>query len=266
MSRRFAFPTALAATLLVTGAVAKAAEVALPPFYQSVTAMKAEGKLGQVIASEPVETSIPNAKAWRIACTSSDLLERPTYFHWSGRRSGWSAAGGVAVRSSHGLMAPPARRRIAAPRRKFDPAQPLNEYFLIGGTSGTDFGVPAADEFIKDGYVLVATDYQGLGGGGKHQYSISATQGRDTINAIRAVGGHGAFLRRKKAGGLMAGRRAGGTTLATASLPDYIARTGTAFDGVDICGPSAMAPHDIAALAPKGPDGRCGGVENDDDS
>jgi hypothetical protein len=35
--------------------------------------------------------------------------------------------------------------------------------------------------------VIVATDYQGLGGGGRHQYVVSATQGRDVIDSIRAV-------------------------------------------------------------------------------
>ena len=69
-----------------------------------------------------------------------------------------------------------------------NPAQPLNEYFLIGGNSSTDYGMPALERFIKDSYIIVAPDYQGLGGGGKHQYMISGTQARDAINSIRAAG------------------------------------------------------------------------------
>ena len=48
----------------------------------------------------------------------------------------------------------------------------MNQYFLLTGNSYTDFGLPAMAAFIKAGYVIVATDYQGLGGGGKHQYRI----------------------------------------------------------------------------------------------
>ena len=43
----------------------------------------------------------------------------------------------------------------------FDPviAQPLNEYFLVGGNSWTDYGLPAVDEFVRAGYVVIGTDF-----------------------------------------------------------------------------------------------------------
>ena len=59
--------------------------------------------------------------------------------------------------------------------------------------------MPAATQFITQGYVLVATDYQGLGGGGIHQYANAATQARDMINAVRAVGSMGLSGEGKKA-------------------------------------------------------------------
>ena len=97
------------------------------------------------------------------------------------------------TRSSRALM-------LAVAEQVLDPAQDLNLYFLIGGTSWTDFGLPAATDFIKQGYVLVATDYQGLGGGGKHQYAVTATNGRDLINSARAVGSMGLSGGSKKVG------------------------------------------------------------------
>ena len=69
---RFTLPALVSATLLSAILVlasprAQAAEPSLPPFYQSVTAMKPQGKLGEVVAKEPVATAIPGARAWRIA-------------------------------------------------------------------------------------------------------------------------------------------------------------------------------------------------------
>jgi pimeloyl-ACP methyl ester carboxylesterase len=255
MSPRFTLPAFVAATLLsailvLASAPAQAAQPSLPPFYQSVMAMKPQGKLGEVLAKEPVVTTIPGARAWRIAYVSSDLLDRPTI-----------ATALVIVPEGE---APPAGRPVVAwahgttgtaqncgPSQQWDPAQPLNQYFLIGGTAGTDFGVPAADEFIRDGYVLVATEYQGLGGGGAHQYSIAATQARDTIDSIRAVGAMGLGVGTRAA--IYGWSQGGGAALAAASMPDYIARLGTAFDGVAIVGFAALAPYDVAAVAPQGP-------------
>lgn len=54
------------------------AEPAVAPFYLTVMKMKPEGKLGQVIKQENVETPIPGAKAWRIAYISSDLNDKKT--------------------------------------------------------------------------------------------------------------------------------------------------------------------------------------------
>ena len=51
----------------------------------------------------------------------------------------------------------------------------------MGGDSWTDYGLPAVGEFINAGYVVVGTDYQGLGGGGKHQYVVSVTQANDRL-------------------------------------------------------------------------------------
>jgi pimeloyl-ACP methyl ester carboxylesterase len=249
-SRHRALVVATIAALSVSAPV-RAAEPALPPFYESVAKMAAQGKLGQVIAQEPVATAIPHAKAWRMAYISSDLHDRPTI------STGLVIApegppppeGRPIVAWAHGTTG---TAENCGPSQEWDPAQPLNEYFLIGGTSSTDFGVPAADAFIAKGYVLVATDYQGLGGGGRHQYSISATQARDAIDAIRAAGSLGLAGAGRKAA-VYGWSQGGGTTLAAASLPGYIGRTGTAFDGIDIVGFAAMAPHDVAALSPQGP-------------
>ncbi len=240
----------LASALAVAAGSAGAAEVAVPPFYRSVMAMKPEGKLGAVIAREAVDTAISNAQAWRIAYVSSDLLERPTISTALviAPVDPITTAGRPIVSWAHGTTG---TAQNCGPSQQWDPAQPLNQYFMIGGTSDNDFGIPAAAEFLAKGYVLVASDYQGLGGGGKHQYAISATQGRDAINAIRAVASLGLAGANRKAA-IYGWSQGGGATLAAAGMADYIAKTGTAFDGIDIVAFAAMAPQDVAVLAPSG--------------
>jgi pimeloyl-ACP methyl ester carboxylesterase len=234
--------------LSIAAPSAQAAEVSLPPFYQKVTQMKASGPLGKVIAKEKIATKIPGAEAWRIAYISSDINERPTIS--TGlviAPKGKAPKGGRPILAwSHGTTG---TAQNCGPSQVQDPAQELNQYFLIGGTSWTDFGLPAANDFIKLGYVLVATDYQGLGGGGKHQYMVSPTQGRDLINSIRAAGSMGLSGNNKKA--VIYGWSQGGSSvIAAASMPGYINQKKTAFDGIEIIGAAAMAPLDLAVVIP----------------
>lgn len=229
---------------------AMAAEVALPPFYQAAASLKADGPLGTVVAKEAVATSIPGAEAWRIAYVSSDLRDRKTLVTALViAPTGAAPAGGRPIMAwAHGTTG---TAQNCGPSQLVDPAQDLNEYNLVGGTSWTDFGVPAATHFIRNGYVLVATDYQGLGGGGTHQYAIAATQARDVIDSVRAVASMGLSGGAGKAVAY-GWSQGGGAVLGAASLKDYIARTATAFDGVSFLGFVALAPDEIAVLVPPG--------------
>ncbi|MFO1117893.1 MAG: alpha/beta fold hydrolase [Beijerinckiaceae bacterium] len=232
---------------------AGAAEVSLPPFYEKAARIAPKGPLGTVVAKEPVATNVPGAIAWRIAYVSSDLQDRPTLSTALvvAPKGPAKGANRPIISWAHGTTG---TAQNCGPSQVIDPAQPLNEYFLVGGTSWTDFGLPAINQFIASGYVVVATDYQGLGAGGRHQYAVAGTQGRDAINAIRAAGSMGLSGQSKKA--IVYGwSQGGGATIAAASMPDYINRKGTAFDGIDIAGFVAMAPQDVAApLAGAGAD------------
>jgi hypothetical protein len=56
----------------------------MPAFYADVMKMKPEGKLGQVIKQEKIDTSIKGAQAWKIAYISSDVGGRTTFqLAWS---------------------------------------------------------------------------------------------------------------------------------------------------------------------------------------
>lgn len=245
------FASRFVATLLAAlavGAVDAAAEVALPPFYASVAKMAPAGKLGQVVKQERVTTSVAGAQAWRIAYVSSDVQGRKTLatalvMAPTGKAP---AAGRPIVAWAHGTTG---TAQNCGPSQVPDPARSLNQYFLVDGNSWTDYGLPAVEALIQEGYVVVATDYQGLGGGGAHQYSVAATNARDVINSARAVG-----AMKDAAGGRKAvvygWSQGGGAVLAAAGLRDYIAQKGSVVDGIDFVGFVALAPFDAAVTVP----------------
>jgi pimeloyl-ACP methyl ester carboxylesterase len=222
----------------------------MQPFYAAVMKMAPEGKLGQVIKKEEVATAVNGAQAWRIAYISSDVSGRKTIS--TGlvvAPKGPAPTGGRPVMSwGHGTTG---TAQSCGPSQILNPAVPLNEYFLVGGNSWTDYGIPAVEEFIKEGYVVVASDYQGLGGGGRHQYTIATTNGMDAINAVRAAGSMSETGANKKTV-VYGWSTGGGAAIALAGMPEYINQTGTTFDNLDVVGFVALAPEDISILAPAG--------------
>ena len=239
-------------TLMVASSLSASiafAEPAVAPFYQSAMQMKAEGKLGQIIKKEKISTPVQGAQAWRIAYISSDLNDKRTIS--TGivvAPLGQAPAEGRPIISwSHGTTG---NAQNCGPSQVESPARLLNQYFLVNGDSWTDYGLPSLEQFIKDGYVVVGTDYQGLGGGGRHQYAVAKTNGRDAINAARAAGSMKETGAGKKT--IMIGWSQGaGSTVGASSQAAYIAQKGTAYDGLDMVGFVAMAVPDLAMYAPK---------------
>jgi pimeloyl-ACP methyl ester carboxylesterase len=210
--------------------------------------MRPTGKLGEIIKKEQIKTSLNGAQAWKIAYISSDVAERKTI-----ATALVIAPAGPAPKEGRPIIAwahgTTGSAQNCGPSQVIDPTRPLNQYFLMDGNSWTDFGIPNGQEFINEGYVVVATDYQGLGGGGKHQYAVAGTNGRDVINSVRAASSM------KEAG---AGKKTvvygwsqgGGAAIAAAGLLEYQARQGTAADNLQYIGYVALAPEDLAAVLP----------------
>jgi pimeloyl-ACP methyl ester carboxylesterase len=243
--RKLLFTLIVGSTLSFSFAVVNA-NPSMPPFYADVMKMTSEGKLGQIIKQEKISTSIKGAQAWRIAYISSDIAERPTISTGLLVAPVGSAPkeGRPVLAWAHGTTG---TAQNCGPSQVINPAVPLNQYFLVGGNSWTDYGIPNLEEFIKEGYVVVATDYQGLGGGGKHQYAVAGTNGRDLINSARAA------ISMKDAGAskrtiFYGWSQGGGATIAAASLGDYLNKKGTATDDLQALGFVAMAPDDAAVM------------------
>jgi len=224
----------------------------LAPFYANTDKLNPNGKpLGTVLASEPADSTIAGSKAWRIAYVSSDTVGRRTVVTGLiAVPDGPAPAGGrPLVAWAHGTTG---TARRCGPSQLPLPAQPLNQYLLSSGTSYSDFGLPAMETFLKRGYVIVATDYQGLGGPGDHQYAQPTTNGRGVINSLRA-----ARVFKPAAAGERAvvygWSQGGGATIGAAGLGDYV----KAADGaapLNILGFVAMAPEDAGIELPPGID------------
>ena len=235
------------------------AEPALPPFYAAVMQMSPDGKLGQVIKKEEIKTSLKGAQAWRIAYISSDVGGRKTI------ATGLVIAPiGPAPKEGRPILAwahgTTGSAQNCGPSQITDPTRPLNQYFLMTGNSWTDYGIPNGQEFIDEGYVVVATDYQGLGGGGKHQYAVAGTNGRDVINSARAASSMMEVGAGKKTV-FYGWSQGGGAAIAAASIPEYQAQQGTASDNLEYLGFVALAPEDVAAMLPKVPTDEAGAAK-----
>ena len=235
------------------------ADPPVPPFYESVMKMAPNGKLGEIIKQERIQTSVKGAQAWKIAYISSDVAERRTI------ATGVIVApmgrppkeGRPIMAWAHGTTG---AAQSCGPSQNIDPTAPLNEYFLVGGNSWTDYGLPNIAEFIREGYVVVATDYQGQGGGGKHQYAVAGTNGRDVINSARAA----SSLKEAGAGKktiVYGWSQGGGATIAAASMIDYQSKQGTAAENLQYLGFVGLAPDDIAVLIPHLPADEAGAIK-----
>ena len=142
------------------------------------------GEPGTLLRREPLDTGIKGARAWRIRYLSKDVNNVTT--------------------ESSGLVIAPAGRGTnrpiltwchgttglgdaACPSAQPDPARELITYFQPEATGQIDYGVPGLQGWIDDGWVVAATDYQGLGTPGMHQYTVNITNARDGIYAAHAA-------------------------------------------------------------------------------
>jgi len=225
-------------------------QVYLDPFYAKTSQLNAKGRpLGSLLAAESVASTVPGSKAWRLAYVSSDGANRPTIataliaIPDAPARAG----GRRLVAWAHGTTG---TARRCGPSQDAVPAQPLNQYLLSTGTTWSDVGLPAMETLISRGYVIVATDYQGLGGPGDHQYAQPVTNGRDVINALRAA----RVFKPAQAGedAIVYGwSQGGGATIGAAGQEEY-AKSKQGVAPINILGFVAMAPEDAGIQIPAG--------------
>lgn len=170
-------------------------------------------KPGELLKHDEIETSISGAKAWKIRYSSIDVNGNP--HEVTGLVIAPAAPGSnrPVLTWGHGTTG---MGDASCPSAQPDPARELITYFQAESTRQIDYGVPGLQGFIDEGWVVCATDYQGLGTPGRHQYMVNRTQARDCIYMV-----HAARLLPVGAGttvGAMGWSQGGGTAAAIAEL------------------------------------------------
>lgn len=144
-----------------------------------------KGKPGDLIWARPLPAP-PGASAWRILYLSTTYDSSPVAI--SGivvAPSGNAPRGGRKVLAwAHGTVG---GARGCAPSGVANPAQNLVNYYSYNSSDPFDVGVPALTAFLKAGYAVAATDYQGLGTPGVHQYVVGGTEARNVLDSVKAA-------------------------------------------------------------------------------
>ncbi|WP_329485916.1 lipase family protein [Kitasatospora sp. NBC_01246] len=149
---------------------------------------------------------------------------------------------------AHGTVGGP---RQCAPSAAPNPARDLVDYFSYQSPFSIDVGVPALTQFLGAGDVVVATDYQGLGTPGVHQYVVGATETHNVLDSVTAV----RQIRSARAGrrtAVLGWSQGGGAGLFVGQdAPGYS-------PDLDLVGVAALAPAadlgpQFAGLVPPGP-------------
>ena len=196
-----------------------------------------------LISSAEIATSLRDARAFRILHRSEDMLGNAT-----------QSSGLVIVPTSatwdlpimtwcHGTTG---LGDAGCPSAQPDPARELITYFTVEATAQIDYGIPGAQAFLDAGWAICATDYQGLGTPGLHQYVLNRTNARDAVNIVHAAQAMGMGL--SNTVGALGWSQGGGAAAAVAELDD------DDFGDLTLIGVVPMSPGvpDIGLTMPAG--------------
>ena len=170
MRSKFALISSVALTMLVLVSCAtKSSNAFNASFYDTPSSIPADAP-GTIIRFETMNAPFPESQAWRVLYTSIGINGEPIVV--SGMvfaPTGPVPPGGRPVVSwahpTTGLEDPCAPSRSPKP---YDDVQGLAD-------------------FLNLGWVVVATDYQGLGTDGMHPYLVGASEAQGTIDIVRAA-------------------------------------------------------------------------------
>jgi pimeloyl-ACP methyl ester carboxylesterase len=144
------------------------------------------GKHGDLIWAAEIKTGVPGARAWKVLYRSTDIHDAamPVSGMVIAPKGGALAAGRPVVTYAHGTTG---MNRDCGISRVDDPAKDATFYFLPNSPDTMDCGIPGLTEMIAAGYVVAATDYQGLGAPGFHQYLVGPTAARNVLDIAVAA-------------------------------------------------------------------------------
>jgi hypothetical protein len=184
-----------------------------------------------LISSEKIATSIQNAQAFRIRYNSTDLHGKKTESTGLVITPTALAENRKVLSWAHGTTG---IGDAGCPSAQPDPARELVSYFNSGSTTQIDYGIPGLQKFLDEGWIVVSTDYQGLGTPGIHQYTVNRTNALDAVNIVHAAREMDLGVGNKF--GCIGWSQGGGTSAAVAELD------ASAYGDLELVGTVAMSP------------------------
>ncbi|NBX22840.1 MAG: hypothetical protein EBR52_01735 [Microbacteriaceae bacterium] len=140
-----------------------------------------------LLEHRPLDTHLHGARAWWVRYRSHDLHGNST------ESTGFIVAPDAPASAAeqrrvmtwcHGTTA---LGDAGCPSAQPNPVAELRTYFESGSQTQIDYGVPGIQQFIDEGWVVCATDYQGLGTEGRHQYTVNRTNAIDAVRIVHAA-------------------------------------------------------------------------------
>lgn len=202
-------------------------------FYDPPASAK-QGKHGDIISAVEIPSGVANSRAWKVLYWSTTIGNESVPVSGLVVAPNGSVPAGArpVVTWGHGTAGVP---RNCAPSMVDNPARDAMFYFLPDSPAAIDFGIPGLSQMIAAGYVVAATDYNGLGAPGIHQYMIGATEARNVLDAAVAA----QHLPEAGAGSrtvVMGWSQGGQAAVWAAQLADYAAGS------ANVLGAVALAP------------------------
>ncbi|MEY3481529.1 MAG: hypothetical protein RIQ71_2304 [Verrucomicrobiota bacterium] len=142
------------------------------------------GKPGDLLSHKEIGTDIKGTRAWKVRYVSKDVNDVPTEVTGLVIAPEDKGKDRKVMTWCHGTTG---IGDAACPSAQPNPARGFLTYFDTPSTQQIDCGVPGLQGWIDDGYVVCATDYQGLGSPGQHQYVVNRTQARDAVYLVHAA-------------------------------------------------------------------------------
>jgi acetyl esterase/lipase len=161
----------VAVAALLAGAAARCGSSPPPPGSFYAAPRPPDGAPGDLLRSEPMPGALPGSSAWKILYVSTGLDGRPI------------EVSGVVVAPD--LPAPAEGRPIVAWAH---PTTGVSDDCAPSNWPHFFETVPHLPALIALDYVVVATDYPGLGTPGPHPYLVGESEGRAVLDAVRAAG------------------------------------------------------------------------------
>ena len=170
MRSKFAFLTAIVLTALVLVSCGTTSSNAFSTSFYNTPSSIPSNAPGTVLRFETMNAPFPESQAWRVLYTSTGIDGEPI------------AVSGMVFAPTGPI--PPGGRPVvswAHPTTGIDdqcaPSRSPKPYDDVQGLA----------DFLNLGWVVVATDYQGLGTDGMHPYLVGASEAQGTIDIVRAA-------------------------------------------------------------------------------